>query len=304
MDKGITYFFGYDLGKRNLAKLIKEAGFDCIITSPDKRFNKENGNIAFQAKLAKSSGLKLSSLHSRYKSSDLHYFWEEGKKGEKIKQDLIEDVISAKKFGFKCVVVHLFGKYSKIGEQRLREVLDVCEKLNVPLAIENINDKDTFVKTFENIKHDKLRFCYDAGHGNIFDRDFDYLEKYQDKLICLHLHDNDSLIDYHTISKYCEGLDWSRFVHSTQKQPSIIGGIGGIDWNRVAKLVNEKQKSSCNVNWDKIAKILAKHPDVSLDYEIMNRLDGVPKDPREFLKEAYEQATKLEKLIDSYRSAK
>ena len=182
---------------------------------------------------------------------------------EHLKKNLIKDVKIAKKYGFKCVVVHLFGKYSEIGEKRLKEVLDVCEKLNVPLAVENINDKETFVKTFENIKHKMLRFCYDSGHGNVFDKDFDYLSEYGDKLICLHLHDNNGKTDQHTITKYS----------------------GTIDWHR-------------------IAKILAKCPEVSLDYEILNRVDNVPKDPKQFLIEAYSQALELEKLIELYKTAK
>ena len=39
MEKGISYFFGYKVGAKNLAKLIKDAGFDSVITSADKRFN-------------------------------------------------------------------------------------------------------------------------------------------------------------------------------------------------------------------------------------------------------------------------
>lgn len=261
MEKGISYFFGYKVGAKNLAKLIKDAGFDSVITSADKRFNKENGRISYQIKKLKKYGLKPSSLHFTYNASELHYFWEEGKEGECLKKNLIKDVKIAKKYGFKCVVVHLFGKYSEIGEKRLKEVLDVCEKLNVPLAVENINDKETFVKTFENIKHKMLRFCYDSGHGNVFDKDFDYLSEYRDKLICLHLHDNNGKTDQHTITKY-----------------------------------------SGTIDWHKIAKILAKCPEVSLDYEILNRVDNVPKDPKQFLMEAYSQALELEKLIELYKT--
>ena len=81
MEKGISYFFGYKVGAKNLAKLIKYAGFDSVITSADKRFNKENGRISYQIKKLKKFGLKPSSLHFTYNASELHYFWEEGKEG-------------------------------------------------------------------------------------------------------------------------------------------------------------------------------------------------------------------------------
>ena len=52
-----------------------------------------------------------------------------------------------------------------------------------------------------------MRFCYDSGHNHCFDGDYDYLEKYGDKLICLHLHDNMGDSDSHTLNKY-GNIDW------------------------------------------------------------------------------------------------
>lgn len=260
MNKGISYFFGFDVGAKNLARIIKEAGFDHVITSADKRFNKQNGKISYQIKQMKKYGLEPSSLHFRYSNFELPYFWKEGKIGEKMTKNLKKDVKIAKKYGFLCVVVHLDGEYSAVGEKRLKEVLNLCEKLNVPLAIENINNKDVFVKTFENIKHDMLRFCYDAGHGNVYDKDFNYLQNYGDKLICLHLHDNNGKSDQHTLSKY-----------------------------------------SASVDWDKIAKILAEHPDISLDYELLNKGVDTEASATEYLKEAFLEANKLESLIKKYQ---
>ena len=137
-----------------------------------------------------------------YDANNLHYFWEDGKIGEKMKKNLIKDVKIAKKYGFSCVVTHLFGEYSEIGEKRLKEVLKVCEKVNIPLAIENIDCKQVFVDTFEHIDSPYLKFCFDCGHQNIFDKDFDYLGKYGDKLVALHLHDNDGKSDLHTLNQF------------------------------------------------------------------------------------------------------
>ena len=81
MEKGISFYFGFDIRPKLRAKMIKEAGFDCVITNADKRFNRQNGSIAKQVKLFRKNGLKLSSLHMSYKSDELHYFWEEGKFG-------------------------------------------------------------------------------------------------------------------------------------------------------------------------------------------------------------------------------
>ena len=97
------------------------------------------------------------------------------------------------------------------------------------LAVENINYQKPFIDIFDNIDHLYLKFCYDSGHNNCFDPDFDYLEKYGDKLICLHLHDNNGIQDQHTLNKF-----------------------GTIDWNKIAK---------------KLAKLNLDN--ISLDYEIL-----------------------------------
>lgn len=38
MNKGISFYFGYYELPELRAKMIKEAGFDCIITSADNKF--------------------------------------------------------------------------------------------------------------------------------------------------------------------------------------------------------------------------------------------------------------------------
>lgn len=217
MKKGISFYFGYDIKPKLRAKMIADTGFDCVITCADKKFDKQNGTIKSQVKLFKKYGLKLSSLHMAYDSDKLHYFWEKGEEGNKLQKKLIKDVKIAYKYGFSCVVVHLFGKYSKVGEYRLRNVLQVCEKLNVPLAIENTNSLPVFKKCFEKINNPYLNFCYDSGHNNVFDKEYDYLEKHQDKLITLHLHDNDGKKDFHTLEQF-----------------------GTIDWTKIAKILAGK----------------------------------------------------------------
>ena len=235
MQKGISYFFGYsDISKEQRVKLISESGFDCVITSQDERFEKQNGDINFQVNLFKENGLNLSSLHNQYITSELPNFWLENEIGEKLEKNLIKDLETAKQYGFKCVVVHMIGTYNKVGEERLKRVLKKCEELNVPIAIENIDHQHPFIDIFENFSSPYLKFCYDSGHNNCFDKEFNYLEKYGDKLICLHLHDNDGTADQHTLARF-----------------------GTIDWETLAK---------------RLAKLDLTN--VSLDYEMLMKVNG------------------------------
>ncbi len=261
MKKGISFYFGYEKEPAERAKLIKDAGFDNVITNADKRFNSQNGSIRRQVKIFKKAGLGLSSLHMQYRADFLHYFWEKGIMGEKLKKRLIKDVNLASKYGFSCVVVHLDGNFSSLGKKRLLDVLKVCEKKNIPLAIENIHNQPLFVKVFEEIDSPYMKFCYDSGHNNVFDKDFDYLDRYAGKLIALHLHDNDGTADKHTLSRFNGAIDWDKIGHS-------------------------------------LAKIIKNNPKISLDYEIMMREGKDEFSLADCLAEVKKQADALEKIIN------
>ena len=75
INKGITFFFGYELPKKDYAKRIKAAGFDCVITNADRKYNKQNGSISKQVKQLKANGLAPSSLHNRYVTKELPNFF-------------------------------------------------------------------------------------------------------------------------------------------------------------------------------------------------------------------------------------
>ena len=258
--KGISLYFGYELKKDEYERLIKKYGFDCIITNADKTLSRQNGSIREQIKFCRKYGLELSSLHMTYFNKDLRKFWEPGNYGDKLKKNLIRDVKIAHKYGFSCVVVHLDGEPNQVGFDRIRHVLKYCEKYHIPLALENIGKFKTLKATFDNIKSNYLKLCFDIGHQNCLEPEIDNLSYFGDKLIALHLHSNMGEKDEHTLNKY-----------------------GNVDWDNFAK---------------RLAKI---NPDINLDYEILMFTRHGEK-PEEVLKEVYNQACELEKMIDKYKN--
>ena len=215
MEKGISFYFGYydEECPEKYAKLISAAGFDCIITNADPRFSAKNGTIDEQIELFKKYNLKPSTLHNQYTSSDLPDFWKDTALGNKLEETLKQDILIAKKYHFKCVVVHMLGSYSKIGEERLLRILDFCELNKIPIAIENIDHNEVFFEIFKRINHSYLKFCYDSGHNNCFSPDYDFLENFKDKLICMHLHDNMGQSDEHTLNRF-GNINWDRIART------------------------------------------------------------------------------------------
>ncbi len=279
MNKGICFHFGYvyeNLNIKQQARDIKNAGFDCAMTTADPTFNKENRSINHQVKVLKANNLKLSSLHMRYKKEELPFFWQDCKIGDKIEKNIIKDVKIAHKYGFTCVVVHLYGEANEIGFSRLKRILKYCEKYNIPLALENLNKNNKLLDaTYKNIKSDYLKFCYDAGHAHAFEPEIDHLTKYKDKVITLHLHDN--LGPNVPIEKY-EKIGYFK----TNPDMHTLNKYGNIKWNEIAK------------------KLALLDRDINLDYEIL-MCYRKNETPIEVLEETYKQACKLEKLILKYK---
>ncbi len=263
MKKGISNFFGYEYDYNQIYKDIKNAGFDCIMSSSDKNFFYQTGNMKFQAKAMKELSLLPDSLHSTYKTDDLPYFFKSGLKGYKMLCSLKRDVKIAQKYGYKFLVVHLEGELSTIGVNRVEKLVEFGEKHNVIIAIENlIANRNILAYLFEHIKSDYLRFCFDAGHENCFAGQMGVLEQFADKLVCLHLHSNDGASDMHTLNKY-----------------------GTVNWNRIARVLASLK--NCD--------------DIVLNYELIMRYRTKKDTAQSVLKECFAQACELEEMIKKYK---
>ncbi|MCX7019770.1 MAG: sugar phosphate isomerase/epimerase family protein [bacterium] len=92
----------------------------------------------------------------------------------------------------------------------LSELEPFAKKRNVRIAIENGKFND-IRHVFSRWAPDFLGLCYDAGHGNIAGDGLDELERLKDRLISIHLHDNDSGADQHNLL-FSGTVDWARLA--------------------------------------------------------------------------------------------
>ncbi len=103
----------------------------------------------------------------------------------------------------------------------LDELMPLAKELNVPIAVEN-GPYDTFQikeELFADYPADCLGLCYDSGHGHMFDdKGLDHLDDNKDRLMALHIHDNDGLSDLHQPPFYGT-LDWERFANILKASP-------------------------------------------------------------------------------------
>jgi sugar phosphate isomerase/epimerase len=83
----------------------------------------------------------------------------------------------------------------------------------VRIALENMgrDNFDVLERLFSQYDSSFLGLCYDAGHGNVAGCGLDRLEAVKDRLISVHLHDNDGTGDQHKLL-FTGTVDWARLA--------------------------------------------------------------------------------------------
>ena len=106
-------------------------------------------------------------------------------------------------------------------KKSLDELEDFARKHSVRIALEN-GSFDSIEWALEHYDADYVGVCYDCGHGNMVDDGLDRLDKIKDRLISVHLHDNDGVSDQH--------------------QPPFMGTV---DWPRLAQIIAASSYTKC-----------------------------------------------------------
>ena len=129
----------------------------------------------------------------------------------------------AARLGSDVVTMHLPGEPLEADARpaywaRVQHALDGLEPparaRGVRIALENLGDPrsfDTIAEVFARYGPETVGLCYDSGHGNISGNGLDRLEGMRDRLISLHLHDNDASGDQHKLL-FSGTVDWKRLA--------------------------------------------------------------------------------------------
>lgn len=126
--------------------------------------------------------------------------------------------------GSDVIILHFPDRPISSGRNRERWLTQIRTSLDnlvpfarergVKIAFENMaNDNFAFITLlFSEYDADVVGLCYDAGHGNIGERQgLVYLEQLKQRLISIHLHDNDGSGDQHKLL-FSGTVDWTRLA--------------------------------------------------------------------------------------------
>ena len=163
--------------------------------------------------------LQLTDLHA---SAGKEKAWGSPREYERLAGvDLVENRIAmASRLGADVIIMHLPDLKDPATHDaawaQVRKSLDVLQPVadrhGVRIAIENgpLPEIDKLLSIYD---PDYLGLCYDCGHGNLVPDGLDWLERLKDRLISVHLHDNDGSADQHNLPFWPSGtVDWDRLA--------------------------------------------------------------------------------------------
>jgi sugar phosphate isomerase/epimerase len=120
----------------------------------------------------------------------------------------------AASLGAGAIVLHAYPDQSYEFQRRsLAELEPYARLLGVRIALENLfeGNLERLAQLFNEFSPDFLAFCYDTGHGNMLQGSMDFLERWNDRLAAVHIHDNDGTADQHRLP-FTASVDWARFA--------------------------------------------------------------------------------------------
>ncbi len=98
-------------------------------------------------------------------------------------------------------------------QRSMDAVLPYARERGVKIAFENLYpiNHETLKQVLARYSPDDVGICYDPGHGNIVGSGLDFLEVVKERLLVLHLNDNDGSGDQHKLM-FSATVDWARMA--------------------------------------------------------------------------------------------
>jgi sugar phosphate isomerase/epimerase len=100
---------------------------------------------------------------------------------------------------------------SDIGINRIERIFSTAKDCGVTVALENVRVCPHLRYVLDNYTDSHIKYCFDAGHANIWCKDVDWLALYGDRLAAIHLHDNGGVEDDHIIPM-SGTVNWNRVL--------------------------------------------------------------------------------------------
>ena len=214
MKKSMYFNYTKGVSLEEKALSIARAGFDAaeLFRHQD---NCEPLKDSFAA--VKKAGLEVEAYHADFKTTN--DIWSKGTEGDETLDFLKQTVKEAGDLGISIAVVHVSRgcmppAYNERGLERFYSLCKSAKEAGVKIAFENLRKTAYLDYVLSAIP--EAGFCFDCGHEKLYNKGYGVLEKYADRLLCMHLHDNNGLMDNH-YPPFMGKIDWQKLAQRLAK---------------------------------------------------------------------------------------
>ena len=239
-------------GMKETFGVLKKAGFagldfnndvpEYCSMEHDAQFYRELGECA------KANGIAIGQAHAPFPSS-----FEDAEKTEMRFAQIVQGIRNAAYLGAPMIVVHpcthldytVEGNPERLFAYNLdfyRKLIPVARECGIKIAIENIkrdsitSKPERLCKLYDTLNDPVFTICFDVGHCLLQEVDpAESIRVLGDRLVtgCTHVHDNDGVIDAHTLPYYGK-VEWE----SVMKALADIGYEGNLNYEAAGFLKN------------------------------------------------------------------
>lgn len=199
---------GYGVSFEERYRLIRHAGFDCVMLWWSDQFGRGDG-YREDARLAANAGLRVENMHAPVHEQNCLSADNLG--GKSVLQAYLQCVEDCAAYHIETVVIHLPDDAYPInwlGMERLKQVICKAEKREVQIAFENLHNIRNLALALDTFESPCVKFCYDSCHHSNYAPETDLLEQYGDRLAAIHLHDNGGKHNQHQLP-FDGTIDWT-----------------------------------------------------------------------------------------------
>ncbi len=223
---GTNIIGGFGIGGEEQLDIIAETGFSAFFTG----WNREKPNEPSRlAEAGARAGLIYEAVHAPF--GRMNSMWVEGIEGDDWRDMLIECVDKTAEAGALIMVTHATvaataPEPSEVGYARFRALAERAAARGIKIALENLEIPEHLEYLFLRLGDlDNVGFCWDTGHNLCYTPDVDMMELYGQRLICLHINDNNGMRTPGVVTWH----DDSHFMPFD----------GRVDWQGVADRLNK-----------------------------------------------------------------
>lgn len=204
-------WFGYPIELHERLRMIRQTGFRSVLLWWDEVQPYELP-ISQKVDAAHSAGLEVENAHMPF--SNMNCMWLEGIEGDAYCDMLCRLIRQAHTYGVPTLVVHLTRtktppQANKLGYSRFMRLVDTAESSGVNLAFENLKAYERLYQFMPMVDSSRVGVCFDSGHNNCHCPDRRVAVDFAQRIMAVHLHDNDGTRDAH-LMPFDGTTDWAQ----------------------------------------------------------------------------------------------